>query len=194
MEELNVAERSGCSSDRGETYVEILVTLVIVGLAGIAIIGALMTSISASTVHRNIANVDYALKSAVEQASYDIEYSPTPLFQDCGPQTATSLLAMWNTEMSGHWPAIPAYDYSAWISKVECFTETSSTSSLDSACTSTQSSPSTSPTPVPAGTCSSDDSGIVQITVSVQDSSNVVTSQSTLVRNPIYGTYSPSSL
>lgn len=184
------AQQNG--SDRGETYVEILVTLVIVGLAGAALLGALMTSIRSSTVHRSIANVDYALKSAVEQAQYQIEYAPSPLFEDCGPNSATTLISSWNSQIA--WPAIPASNYRAWISQVECFTESSSTSALDSGCLSTQSSPSASPTVVSPAACSGDDSGIVEVTVSVVDSSNLVTSQSTMVRNPSYGSsYSSAS-
>jgi type II secretory pathway pseudopilin PulG len=175
-------------SDSGETYVELLVTLVIIGLVGVAILGAVMTTITSSTVHRNLANDDSIMKSALERAKYQIESSPTPLFTECdGTHTASWLLTNWNSGVT--WPAIPGGigSYQAWISKVECFTESPSTSALDGTCQASQIAPGGAQSAVSSGGCANDSSGIIQVTVSVLDQSNLKSAMSTLVRNPSYG-------
>jgi type II secretory pathway pseudopilin PulG len=180
------------ATESGESLLELLVTLTIVGLVGVAIIGAVMTSISSSTEHRNLANDDTIIKSAVEQVKYQLQLKPSPLYSDCGSTstpTASSLLTAWKNGMSGQWPAVPAGigTYQAWISKVECFTESSSTSSLDANCQASLASPSSpSQTNVVSSGCSSDLSGIAQVTVSVLDQSSLRLDISTLVRNPGY--------
>lgn len=170
-------------------------TLVIMGLVGVAIIGAIMTAISSSSVHRNLANDDSIVKSALEAVKYNLELAPqgSSLFADCGANgnTAETLLTTWNSQMTanGLWPAIPTGigSYRTWISGVECFTESPSTSSLDPACSASQ----TTPGGAVGGDVTKcftnpDNTGIVQVTVSVLDESNLVTSLSTLVRNPQY--------
>lgn len=178
-------------NDSGESYIELLVTLVIIGLAGVAILGAVMTSITSSSEHRNLANDDTIMKSAVEQVKYEIELAPAPLFSDCGSggATAGSLISTWNSGMSSLWPAIPGGigSYKAWISNVECFTESSTASAPDPNCQASMASASAPVTNNITSGCTSDLSGIVQVTVSVLDQSNLVSSMTTLVRNPSYG-------
>jgi type II secretory pathway pseudopilin PulG len=183
--------RAAVGNERGETYVELLMTLVVMGLVGAAILGAIMTSISSSSMHRNLSNDDSIMKSALEQAKYEIELAPTPLFKtDCSSSnTAQALLTSWNSSMTsqGYWPAIPPGigTFKTWISQVECFTESSGSSSLDSGCVATQTA---SGGIVTTSTgCGSDSSGIVQVSVSVLDPSNLVTSLSTFVRISSYG-------
>lgn len=177
--------------DSGDTYVELLVTLLVVGLASVAIIGGLMASTRASTVHRSLANTETLTKSALEQAKYEIELAPSPLFLPCGStNSAITLLTTWNSEMSSQslWPAVPTPNgigpYQQWISKVECYSATSD--SLDQTCQAAQA----TPTPVvqsSVSSCSSDANGIVEVTVSVIDPTKQVASLSTLVRDPHYG-------
>lgn len=185
--------------------VELLMAMVVIGLAATGIMGALMTSTNASSVHRNLANDETILKSALEQAKYELEGAPSsvspvlPLFSDCGASgtTASSLLVNWNSSMTtnGLWPAIPGGigSYSTWISGVECFTESSSTTGLDSSCLATQSTPSASIASTSSG-CTADDSGIIAVTISVLDPSNLTTSMTTMVRNPNHSsTYTTSN-
>lgn len=192
-------------SEQGETYVELLMTIVIIGIVGTALIGAILTSITSSTVHRNLANDDGLVKSALEQAKYDIQIAPRstspslPIFADCGNGvTASTLLGNWNGEMTSNslWPEVPSGigNPQAWISGVECFMETSALSGPDSTCSASEARPG-GPVVSTTGGCtsSSDYSGIIEVTVSVVDQSGLVTSLTTLVRNPAYNADYPTS-
>jgi type II secretory pathway pseudopilin PulG len=192
-------------SEAGETYVELLVTLVIVGLVAVAIMGGIMTSITSSSTHRNLANDETVLRSAVEQLKYQAELSPTPLFtssDDCGSVSPDSILTSWNSSMGTGlaqgdpariWPAIPSGilpGYTTpWISTVTCFSE-SAGSSTDG-CYATKSTPTS--TVLVNGVCNaSDTSGILEVTVSFKDQSNLISSLSVVVRNPSYdANYNP---
>ena len=46
----------GCDHDRGDTLVELLVSIVIMGIAALAIFGALLTSVKVSDYHRKQAS------------------------------------------------------------------------------------------------------------------------------------------
>lgn len=56
--------RSG--SDRGETLVEVLVTVLILGLAGVAVMTGLATSVTASDIHRKDTTNGYYAKNYAE--------------------------------------------------------------------------------------------------------------------------------
>jgi hypothetical protein len=60
------APRTRCSGERGETLAEILVTIGIVGLAVVALVGALATGIAASAGHRQHASADTIARSVAE--------------------------------------------------------------------------------------------------------------------------------
>jgi type II secretory pathway pseudopilin PulG len=64
-------------SEAGETLVEMLIAIVVIGIAVTAILGALLTSITASTQHRGLAVEDTLLRSYAEQAKQQIEL-PAP--------------------------------------------------------------------------------------------------------------------
>jgi type II secretory pathway pseudopilin PulG len=63
---LITARRGGGAGERGETLAELLVTIVIMGVAIVALIAGLADGILASEVHRQHATADTALRSAVE--------------------------------------------------------------------------------------------------------------------------------
>src|SRR4051812_14134644 len=46
------AERTGMRNDSGETLIEVLVAIVILGIAAVAILGGLQLSVAASDIHR----------------------------------------------------------------------------------------------------------------------------------------------
>ena len=185
--------------DRGDTLVEVLVTVVIVGLAAVAILGTLLISISSSTQHRYLANDDTLARSAIEAIKQQVELqqSSSSAFVDCSSATSTTapphptgnpqvILSDWTATGTYHitLPSIPA-GYSGFsansvqISKVQCFN--ASSGGLDSTCYAT-------PTagPPPGNTCTSDTSGILAVTVTVTDPSGYALSLSTLVRNPSF--------
>ncbi len=52
-------------SEEGETLVEVLLSVIILGVASVALIAAFGTDISASAEHRSLANFDTALASSI---------------------------------------------------------------------------------------------------------------------------------
>lgn len=185
--------------DRGDTLVEVLVTVVIVGLAAAAILGTLLISISSSTQHRYLANDDTLARSAIESIKQQVELqqSSNSAFVDCSAATSTTpaphptgnpqvILSDWTGSGTYHiaLPAVPP-GYSGFssnsvqISKVQCFN--ASSGALDSTCYATAAAG-----PPPGNTCSSDTSGILAVTVTVTDPSGYALNLSTLVRNPSF--------
>jgi hypothetical protein len=80
---LNGATRD----ERGDTLVELLMTLVVLGLAGVALVAAFGTSILASGEHRQLANVDAVMRSYAESATAQLQQQPNPLYQSCADST-----------------------------------------------------------------------------------------------------------
>jgi type II secretory pathway pseudopilin PulG len=87
--------------DAGDTLVEILATIAILGIASVAIIGGLGATIRFSTTHRSLAGADVVLRAAAESVkSATISGSAT-----CSSNTTstyTSAIA------SGALPTLPA--------------------------------------------------------------------------------------
>lgn len=54
------------AGDRGETLVELLITVVILGIAAVAIVGGLMTSIQMSDIHRKQASAGASARDFAE--------------------------------------------------------------------------------------------------------------------------------
>jgi type II secretory pathway pseudopilin PulG len=78
--------------EAGDTLVELLLALVVIGISATALLGAFATTISATSAQRNLANSDAFLRSFVETATYDISLSGTPAFVPC----ASSVPAAYN--------------------------------------------------------------------------------------------------
>lgn len=74
--------------ERGDTLIEVLVSLVVLGITALAILIAFSTSISASQEHRDLATANIVLASYSQQAIAQIEQSPTNLF-GCAYQNQT---------------------------------------------------------------------------------------------------------
>jgi len=66
------------AGDAGETLIELLVSIVIMGLSGAAIVGALMVAVGASQLHQRQVQVQQYLRSWAEMVSNatDGAYSP----------------------------------------------------------------------------------------------------------------------
>ena len=69
--------------EAGDTLIEILIAIVILGIASVALLVAFAASISASAVHRSIATFDTVLRSATQQAISQIQQQPDPLYVSC---------------------------------------------------------------------------------------------------------------
>ena len=76
--------------DRGDTLVEIVVTVGILGIVVASLLGGLIVSLGTSTVHRSLANLDTVVRSFAEQAERQIELGPNAGFQDCATVSGTS--------------------------------------------------------------------------------------------------------
>jgi type II secretory pathway pseudopilin PulG/protocatechuate 3,4-dioxygenase beta subunit len=69
--------------ESGETLVELLVAVVILGLAAVAIVFGLLTAIMGSSEYRGLANIDSVLKTAAADATSQAE--GTPGYFQCSP-------------------------------------------------------------------------------------------------------------
>jgi type II secretory pathway pseudopilin PulG len=70
-----------CHDERGDTLIEVLLTIMILGTAGIAMIGALGNTVTASAVHRKQAIAETALRSFTEA----VKAEP---YRSCATKTA----------------------------------------------------------------------------------------------------------
>lgn len=79
------SQRCGRSSigEAGDTLIEVLIALLVIGLTSTALLGAFATSISASAEHRRLATIDTVLQSFAETATYQIQLQPGSLFAPC---------------------------------------------------------------------------------------------------------------
>ena len=80
----------GSERDRGDTLVELIIAIAVIGIAVSGLIAALITALMSSGVHRSLANLDSILRSNAEEATYLIELQPSAWFQDGATVTPTT--------------------------------------------------------------------------------------------------------
>jgi len=73
----------GLDPESGDTLIEILISVVIIALAASALLGALLTSITASESHRSLSVDDTVLKSFAELAKEQIEVQSSLSYAPC---------------------------------------------------------------------------------------------------------------
>ena len=109
-------------SERGDTMVEILLALMVLGLTSVALIVAFSTTLSASAQHRALTSSDIAVNNYSQQviagieANQDLFSCPTPA------RTASQNTTYYNTELAitsptPYLPSISSVQYwngSAW--------------------------------------------------------------------------------
>jgi hypothetical protein len=106
-------------TEDGDTLVEVLIALVVIGLTAASILGAFATTLSATTEQRTLAKADAALRSFIEEATYDIRLSPPaapsgglpalPAFQGCPssiPSQYNQIATWFNTNNPSYTVAI----------------------------------------------------------------------------------------
>ena len=100
MRRLQANPLAGGDRDRGDTLVEILVTITILGFAVVGLLGALLTSTSASVTQRNETTLDTVLLNFIDDARYMIQTQPftgtpgaNPQFQPCAANAAAYYVA-----------------------------------------------------------------------------------------------------
>lgn len=81
---------AGPERDRGDTLIEVVIAIAIIGITVSALLAALITALTSSGVHRSLTNLDTTLRSNAEEAKYLIELQPSAWFQDGAPVTSTT--------------------------------------------------------------------------------------------------------
>ena len=79
--------RSVRSSERGETLIEILVSVTILGIIGVALVGGLLMISTSSVVHRDAASSQNSMRNWAESVS-------SSAYGACNTLTAASFLAL----------------------------------------------------------------------------------------------------
>ena len=83
--------------ETGDTLVEVLIALVIIGVVTVPLLGTLGTALSASSQHRHVATLDTLLKSFAETAKSELELAPPgagyPTYSACPSASTYALLS-----------------------------------------------------------------------------------------------------
>jgi hypothetical protein len=103
------ARRTG-SRDAGETLVELLITIMIMGISVAAVLGALVMAIGASKLHRNQAEAQDRLRNWAELVSGDTTYGDCP-----GTTSAFPAAPSMPTGMSATIAGVQYWDGSAFV-------------------------------------------------------------------------------
>ena len=96
-------------SEAGDTLVEILIALTVIGIAATAILLAFATSISGSGAHRNEVNLDTMLRTASAEVTAALQQQPATTFATCA--------GAYTYHSPGSIP-LPNSQYSAYVSLV----------------------------------------------------------------------------
>jgi hypothetical protein len=94
-------------SESGDTLVEVLLALVVLGLASVAILLAFSTTISSSAKYQGVTTLDTVLRTAAEEATTQLQAQSTTVWAGCNGWKQVSFTT----------PALPT-GYSAQISSV----------------------------------------------------------------------------
>jgi len=106
--------------ERGDTLIEVLIALVVLGIAAVALLTAFATAITASSAHRHLATLDSSVRAASDQVIAQVPggsqqrpsgpsncthggTSFTPMWSLSGTFTVTShTVTYWNGSSSSH--------------------------------------------------------------------------------------------
>ncbi len=115
-------------NEAGDTLVEVLLALIVLGLASVALLIAFSTSISASAEHRRLATADIVLSAVSQQAIASIN-SQLNLFTTC--QT----LSYFQSQVSMSVPSAYSSSYTVQLTNVQYWNPTPTVVAFGSACT-----------------------------------------------------------
>lgn len=117
--------------DRGDTLIEVLLALVVIGLSVVALLGGLAASISGSATHKGLSTIDAMLRSYAEDLTDQVELEAAPIYAECPSWTASS----YNGTAVNYTAPV---GYTIGISSIQYFDRAASQSSStpwDGACT-----------------------------------------------------------
>ena len=106
-------QRECGSNERGDTLIEVLLALVILGLAGVALLTAFATAITASSEHRNLATLDASVRAASDQVISQVQQGGNNAFgpSNCTNNHGTSYSPTWS--LSGSF-TVTSYAVTYW--------------------------------------------------------------------------------
>lgn len=137
-------------NDAGDTLIEVLIAIAVLGICIAALLAALMTAIRSSVEHRSLANIDAVLRSYAEAAKAQIELGSAPIYQPC-PSVTSATYAGTTISLPADAPQPPAGWSAPFIVGIQYLhdtynqnTQTNTSSGPDSVCAS---GPSCSPSP-----------------------------------------------
>jgi len=78
--------------DRGDTLLEVLLALLVIGIGAVAILLAFTTTIIGSSEYRTLATVDTVLRSAAESATSQIQQQPASAWANCSDTSPTAVV------------------------------------------------------------------------------------------------------
>ena len=84
--------------------IEVMIALLIIGTTIVAVLGALVTTISSAAQHRNLATMGTVLESFAETARYDIQQQSTSLYSPCATAASYSIAAAMPTATAAGTP------------------------------------------------------------------------------------------
>lgn len=108
-----------CNHERGDTLIEILVSITIIGIVVAALFNGLIETTMGSVTHRSLVNLDNLAQSYLETAEYDIQQAGH--FQTC------SSADNYTNELTSLGWAVPSFyaNYTVSVTRVEYWTTAS---------------------------------------------------------------------
>jgi type II secretory pathway pseudopilin PulG len=117
--------------ERGDTLLEILFTLIVLSIAVVALIVTFETGISASVDHKSLAANDVVLRQVEEQAFYQIQQQPTPLYKSCATNDPNPVTGPYVPHIT--YSSLPT-GYSVTMNPVQYWDTTTPPGQFDSNC------------------------------------------------------------
>ena len=114
------------TEDRGETLLEILISVVILGITGVAILSGLMTTVTVSDMHRKQATAGAVAQDYAETVS---RYVAADHYVECATAAAYAPGVVGFTPPGGYTASIAGVEY--WNAATTTFSGTCSSSGLE---------------------------------------------------------------
>ena len=84
------SERKAPHDDRGDTLIEVLMTILVVAITGVALLFSFSGSIAGSASHRNLVAQDVALRTVAQSVYAQVAQQQNPLYNPCATYYGTA--------------------------------------------------------------------------------------------------------